>query len=187
MNISPEDRNKTFALIAAVVVVFGFGIWRVMGLMAPSDTPPPAVTQIQLPSGTLASNATPGAIVDVVIPTTAGQIDPFRKVVSDTISTPPSAGTTFPRPRPDFGPPVGGSGSHVPIFPEGVPQDMTIVPKLTGVMTGGNPMGVFVVAGKEEVVGVGDSLSTGFTVLSITRDGATVRKGKQTLKLRLSS
>ena len=99
---SASDRNKVILLSIAVVAVFGFLFWRVLGTAggssAPSqpvhvDTPPVAAN---VPAGSTAA----ATAVDVVQPANADLVNPFRAVL------PTGSGSRTSHP---MGPPQIGS------------------------------------------------------------------------------
>src|SRR5687768_16190195 len=98
LNISPADRNKAIGLVIGVVLVFGYLFFKLFGQGSPAQ--PPAAVTISQPGPKTAMNTPTDSgearVVDIVIPATAGAVDPFRSVVSDsqgggeTASAPPS-------------------------------------------------------------------------------------------------
>ncbi len=181
--ISPQDRGKVFGLVAAVVVVFGLLFWRIMSASAP-ETKPPDVVKLDVPTTSTGSPGAPAPtaplpVVDVVLPPNADKINPFHNVIA--ASSGPT-GPVNPGPRPPG--PTGGTKPIVPILPQEFPTEE---PRLTGVMTGNPPLGVFVVAGKEEIVRVGETMSNGFLVASISGDTAVLTKKKTKIRIRVGA
>ena len=179
--IAAQDRNKAIALSAAVVLVFGFAIWRISS-MSGSSTPPPEV-HLDSPKPVASNPAadaakTSGTAVDVVLPVSAGLIDPFRSVLpARSAAASPGPGTDQPRPRTISGALAGVA--PVTITPTGNVPDVAADPKLVGVMTGDDPLAVFLENGKEVILHVGDKLDSGYLIESIGANSADLRrKGK---------
>jgi hypothetical protein len=185
--VADKDRNKVIGLVIAIVLVFGFFIWRVVGTsvsegktvnvehLGPSGQP--------VPAGAVANPAaTPGQVVEVVPPANAGQAEPFRPVLpSANPGAVSSRNTGVPsgpiRPmQGNFGgasvlPNINGTAEAIPAAEE---------PRLTGIVGGETPLASFQMGGngQSEIKGVGERLSNGMVVVSIHADSVTLRMNK---------
>ena len=90
MTVQEKDRNKVVVLIVAIVLVFGFFLWRVVGVSTSEGAASRVVRldegQSTGASGGVGSTAVPTQVVEVVPPTNSQSTQPFRQVL-------PSPGT----------------------------------------------------------------------------------------------
>jgi hypothetical protein len=187
MAISPQDKNKVIGLVAGVVVVFAFAFWRISSSMSPSGpvSAQPIVLTPPARSGGAAVQA-PGQVVEIVLPMSAGRVDPFRTVLSK------ETGSTGPV-NPPYVPPSGNQGppnmvGDLEPFKVGtVPPDMSVEPRLVGIMSGDRPLAVFQIGGKEEIVKVGGAVTGGYTLATVLGDVAILTKNGKTLRLSMAS
>ena len=185
MAISPQDKNKVIGLVAGVVVVFAFAFWRISSSMGGGgEAAPPTPVVLTSPTTGGAAVAPPAQVVEVVLPMSAGRVDPFRTVLSkDTGSV---VNTPYVPPRVDPGPP-NMTGDLNPFKVGAVPPEMSVEPRLIGIMSGDRPLAVFQIGGKEEIVKVGGAVTGGYTLATVLGDVAILTKNGKTLRLSMAS
>ena len=192
--IAEKDRNKVIGLVIAIVAVFAFFFWRVIGVSTSEGKTTQVVTLGPVspqPSNGMA-NGQPQQVVQYTPPQN-GEVEPFRAVLP---SADPNAGrrtvsgsTSVPPMKPG-----GLSGSIQPMLPNATadgtaaPAPME-VPKLTGIVGGNSPIASFRTGtnGKSEIVGVGEQLSNGWKLVAIQNDSVTLANKSTKLRLRIGS
>lgn len=212
--IRPEERNKAILLIVAIIAVFGFGAYRLLGLgggggaAAPPTTTPvasaPATGPLAPPPAPGGAVGPPGQITpQPILPPPASQ-NPFRRVLSPDGAPPPST-SSAPPPKSGTGamsvkearnPRPAPQGASQPSFPSFTPGDggMTgrapVPPpearsmELVGVVFGATSIAMIRTEGREHFVRVGDRVG-GYKVAAISTDVVTLRRGDQTRTLRV--
>jgi hypothetical protein len=189
MAISPQDKNKVIGLVAGVVVVFAFAFWRISSSMtsnAPATAQPIVLTP---PAGSTGGATAPvgGQVVEIVLPMSAGRVDPFRTVLSkETGSTGPVNPPYVPPSTGNQGPP-NMTGDLEPFKVGTVSPDMSVEPRLVGIMSGDKPLAVFQIGGKEEIVKVGGTVTGGYVLATVLGDVAILTKNGKTLRLSMAS
>jgi hypothetical protein len=196
--IRPEDRNKTFALVGAVVLMFAFLFWRISSTLsqAPSQSAPQSVSlnpaNPNSPGGsTLVASTEPARtsanapggddIIEIPSLFAAATADPFREVLPKEAPPAPvrrpavRRGTMHVADR-DFRPvPLGGSLGVQPlpgsVKPETKPETEVHV---QGVIAGSDPVAVVEVGGKSYVVRQGESFGEGMKATRISEQGLTI-------------
>jgi type II secretory pathway component PulC len=191
MAISPQDRNKVIGLVTGVVVVFAFAFWRIQSSLAPTTppTPPPVVMGGPTPVGGQTTTQTPQQIVEIVLPVSAGRVNPFRTVLSsESVARPANADTVKSVDRSnDIPTGIDRQIGVRPFNPGPVPAEASLEPRLVGIMGGSKPLAVFQVGGKEEIVKVGEKLSNGYTLETVLGDMVIVDKRGAKLRLNMVS
>jgi len=185
-----NEAKKVIGLLAAVVIIFGIFALRVVNATAPKPAAGPTTVSLT-PDPGAGTSAPPDAkaVVDISPPANATAVDPFRPIASPAGSKPTDGqGAKPPTPsgtKPVVLPPMKGSVKPIGIDPSKLAATLPV--KLTGIMTGRPPIGVFQVGANEEIRKVGEALSDGFVVKAIRGQTAILVKQKVRIVLTMSS
>jgi len=202
--MSKEDRNKMIVLVAAIVLVFGFAGWRIMGATGGSATPTAPVTASQAaPVASLsATNVEEPDMIDLPPVTLALNTDPFRKILTSNVpmddetdprKPKPSTQSTRPPSTLNGIPPLpmpGGSTDTSGVRPMEIPSSETLAAEkanltLSGVITGKNGSATIAVGSETHVVQVGEKFAGGLVLTQIGNGQVTLRRGTEKITLKL--
>lgn len=183
-----DERSKTIALVAAIVVVFACGAMRLRGATASQVAPKVDTSLVTEPAPANSPAAkNPSDNDDVVVQRTfpTPVEEPFRsyepkgglpKIPEKT--APPVLGGNIGGPLP----PVNGAQ---PMNPMGTMAAAQPILHLSGVMPGRNGVAVIEFGNESHVVRAGERFGAGYTLESISRQTVKVRNGGKSLELSL--
>lgn len=191
-------------LVVAIVVVFGFAGWRIMGASGGSPTPTAPVTASDAaPVATLsATNVAEPDMIDLPPVTLAINTDPFRKILTSNVpmDDEPDPRKAKPSARTSGGPgrlggipplPLPGENSQGSgVSPMEIPPEATLAAEkanltLSGVIPGKNGSATIAVGGETHVVQVGEKFAGGLVLTSIGNGQVTLQRGTEKITLKL--
>lgn len=191
MTKAESDRLKVALLGVGVLAVFGFIYIQVTGANKPI-VPVKTEAVPVMPAGAQAQLAPPEA--DLIVlneDPTAIEFNPFRKVLKPVSAPPTMIGGS---------PAMTGSGAEASVPSEG--EISPLVPKVDiaaldrqyldsmplhvdGVIVGEKPVAVVRMGSESYVVGLGDPLGEGVTLIEIRESYVVFRKGKSLRRVRV--
>jgi len=202
--MSKDDRNKMIGLVVAIVLVFGFAGWRIMGASGGSPAPVVPVTASQAaPVASLsATNVEETDMIDLPPVTLALNTDPFRQILTSNIPMDDEPDPRKPKPTAQASggsgrlngiPPLpmpGGSGDGSGIRPMEIPSNETLAAEkasltLSGIITGKNGSATIAIGSETHVVQVGEKFGNGLVLTSIGSGQVTLQRGNEKITLKL--
>jgi hypothetical protein len=202
--MSKEDRNKMIGLVVAIVLVFGFAGWRIMGATggAPTPTAPVTASEAAPVASLSATDVDEPDMIDLPPVTLAINTDPFRKILTSNVPMDDEPDPRKPKPtaqpsgrpgRLSGIPPLpfpGDNSQGSGVRPMEIPPEATLAADkanltLSGVIPGKNGSATIAVGSETHVVQVGEKFAGGLVLTSIGNGQVTLQRGTEKITLQL--
>jgi len=198
MKLEPEQRNQFIALCCLVVLVLGFGIYRIVGVRTNAGSAPGAGKSVERSISTPVTDANAQEQDGAGTMLAALPIrDPFQPQVLTKPQSPSATTKTGPprmlpliarEPRISLPmmPPFGGEPMNVRPMPLPVVEDPSKELTVTGVIEGEANLAVIRAGDKRHIVREGQSIDGKYVVTSISRTGVRIARNGKSYFLALS-
>jgi len=199
MKLEPEQRNQFILLCCLVVLVLGFGIFRIVGARTSAGPTPGAAKSVE--RGISTTQAQEGNAEGEAGAATIVSALPIRDPFQPQVSTKPESCSTQTRVGPTRAlpliareprislpmmPPFGGEPMNVRPMPLPEVEDPSKELKLTGVIEGDANLAVIRAGDARHIVREGQSINGKYVVKSISRTGVRLARNGKTYFLGLT-